>query len=110
MSPTQNLSQRHPIDALTNIRLDEQSACWLVSTAALGIAKDFGLMPTSWQQANISKHTFLKTALLRTRPDALLTVDISNPHALRQWHPHCLFFNAKRPAPRQSSAEPSSAE
>ena len=77
-----NLSQRHPIDALTNIRIDEQSACWLVSTAAFGIARDFGLMPTSWQQANTSKHTFLKTALLRTRPDALLTVDISNPHAL----------------------------
>ena len=49
---------------------------------ALGIAKDFGLMPTSWQQVNNSKLTFLRTALLRTRPDALLTVDISNPHAL----------------------------
>jgi hypothetical protein len=63
------------------MRLDGQIACWLVSTAALGMAKDFGLMPTSWQQANNFKLAFLKTAILRTRPDALFTVDISNPVA-----------------------------
>lgn len=79
--PRKNASQRCPTGALTNIRLDGQIACWLVSTEALGISRDFGLMPTSWQQANNSKLAFLKAAILRTRPDVLFTVDMSNPLA-----------------------------